>query len=714
MLHRLSRTVLVLSTAGLLLFVPVRASGPTFWTVATTDDFLRGRSDGVYISLSGQLTPGPAADSRLPDAPAQVWAIAHGSNGAIWAGTGGDGRVIRLGADGGNAETVLDTEEEHIFAIATDDARVFAASSPDGRVYVIEGTAAPRVFFDPEEDYIWAMAVDAENRLWVGAGEPAVLYRVAPDGTSEVVHRPPATHVMRLVADDEGRVLAGTDSPGRLYRYDDDGPFVVLDTDMAEVSAIATGANGVIWAAAVAQGSEGGSGGEGTSVTVTIASTATAGSNDGDASASAASSNPRRSAIYRIDASGLWEEVWTTSDVVYDLAMIDEDVLVATGPTGHLYRITPDLDVSLYTGVDARQVTRFAAADGTVSTIATANPGRILSLGEGRQPEATYESEVHDTESVATWGQLRWDATGAVALFTRSGNTSQPDDSWSAWSGAYTEATGQAITSPAARFVQWRAVFDADASTVVPELRSVTVAYLPRNTRPVVSSLTLHPPGVVFKRAFVNDESAIAGMDPATIEARRPPGESAPSPPQLNERMFQRGLQTIAWQARDEDDDLLTFAVQYRRDDDATWRELRRDLIERIYVWDTTTVADGRYVVRVIASDGLSNATDRALTGWRDSDVVEVDNTPPSIEVEGPQDGRLTVVVRDGQSAVQQVVYAIAGGGWQTVYPEDGLADAPEERFVIDLPEGVDRSDIVIRATDRLQNVASRSAAPTD
>src|SRR5690606_24176795 len=212
-----------------------------------------GRSDGVYISLSGQLTPGPAADSRLPDAPAQVWAIAQGSNGAIWAGTGGDGRVIRLGADGGNAETVLDTEEEHIFAIATDDARVFAASSPDGRVYVIEGTAAPRVFFDPEEDYIWAMAVDAENRLWVGAGEPAVLYRVAPDGTSEVVHRPPATHVMRLVADDEGRVLAGTDSPGRLYRYDDDGPFVVLDTDMAEVSAIATGANGVIWAAAVAQ-----------------------------------------------------------------------------------------------------------------------------------------------------------------------------------------------------------------------------------------------------------------------------------------------------------------------------------------------------------------------------------------------------------------------------------------------------------------------------
>jgi hypothetical protein len=712
MLHRLLRITLLFSVVGLLLLVPLGASGPTFWTVATTSDFLRGRSEGVYISLSGQLTPGPAPSSRLSDTPAQVWSIAHGSNGTLWAGTGGDGRLIRLGPQDGEEETVLDAEEAHVFAVATAGDRVFAASSPEGRVYLIEGTAAPRVFFDPEEDYIWALAVDAADRLWVGVGDPAVIYRVVPDGTSEVVHRPQATHVTRLLPDGQGQILAGTESPGRLYRYgEDDAPFVVLDTDMAELSAVTTAANGVIWAAAVARGDEPAGGGAAATVAATIASTTMAGSN-GEGSAAASTSNPRRSAIYRIDASGLWEEVWTTPDVVYDMTMLGDDVLVATGPAGRLYRITPDLDVSLFTGVDARQITRFATAGDDAPTLATANPGRVLSLGTARQTEAAYESEVHDTESVATWGQLRWDATGRVSLYTRSGNTARPDDSWSEWAGPYTTAAGQAITSPAARFVQWRAVFEGGASGPAPELRSVTVAYLPRNTRPVVSSLTLHPPGVVFKRAFVNDESAIAGMDAATIEARRPPGESAPSPPQLNERMFQRGLQTIAWQARDDDDDLLTFSVQYRRDNDVTWRELRGDLIERIYVWDTTTVADGRYVVRVVASDGLSNAADRALTGWRDSDIVEVDNTPPTITIErGPADRQLTVIVRDAQSAVEQVVYAIAGGGWQPVYPADGLADSPEERFVIDLPEGVEPSDVVIRATDRLQNVASRSAA---
>jgi hypothetical protein len=209
----------------------------------------------------------------------------------------------------------------------------------------------------------------------------------------------------------------------------------------------------------------------------------------------------------------------------------------------------------------------------------------------------------------------------------------------------------------------------------------------------------------------VNDESAIAGLDPAAAEARRPPGDT-PTTPAPGRRMFQKGLQTIAWRAEDDDDDRLEYSLQYRREGDSTWRELRSSLADSIFVWDTTTVADGRYVLRVSASDQPSNVGDRALAGERESDIVNIDNTPPTLTIEraSGQPPRLTVHVVDGRSPIQKVEYSIAGGAWRLVYPLDGLADSPDERYEIPLPQNADLTSIVIRATDLLQNVVSQPA----
>ena len=45
-----------------------------------------------------------------------------------------------------------------------------------------------------------------------------------------------------------------------------------------------------------------------------------------------------------------------------------------------------------------------------------------------------------------------------VEVSTRSGNTRTPDEAWSDWSPAYARANGSTITSPKARYLQWRAV----------------------------------------------------------------------------------------------------------------------------------------------------------------------------------------------------------------------------------------------------------------
>lgn len=705
MSRRLSLSVCL---AIALPFAAIEASGPTFWTVATAAEFLRGTSEGVFVTLAGAVTAGPPLTNRLQTTPAQVWSLATATDGTLWAGTGGDGRILRLRA-GLNEETVFDAPEANVFAIAAAGNRVYAGASPDGKVYVIEGTAAARVFFDPAEKYIWALAVDGQGRLWVGAGNPAVLYRVSADGSSTVVYRPPAAHVVAITLDASGRILAGTESPGRLYRFDqNDRPFVLLDSGLAELRAVSVDEAGVVFAAGVAKGDDASAG-----EAVSIASAIT---QPGTTPTAGGTPTPRRSALFRIDASGTWEEIWASPDVIFDLAAQgDGSVLVATGADGRLYRVDAARQVHLFTGVDARQITRFALAARGAAPVAfaTANPGRVVAVGAGVQSPATYVSPVRDTRSVATWGQIRWDATGNVVLASRSGNTERPDDSWSDWSPAYTLSAGQTVTSPPARFVQWRAVLTRAASGPPSTLTSVTLAYLTRNNRPQVTSVTTHSPGLVFQRPFVNDESAIFGLDARTTDARRAPGDTGPAVPAPGRRMFQKGLQTIAWKGEDEDADDLTYTLLVRRDGDSTWRELVSGLTDTIYVWDTSTVADGRYFVRVRASDLPSNTADRALEGDRDSDPVEVDNTPPVLTITPGQNGAATNVrVLDLRSPIQLVEYSIGGRPWQVVAPVDGLADSLDERYEIRLPPNTNPAEVVVRALDAQRNTASRPIVP--
>jgi hypothetical protein len=686
---------------------PTRASGPTFWTVATAAEFLKGTSDGVSISSQGILSVGPLLTNRLTSTAPQVWSLVEGADGTVWAGTGGDGRVIRI-RPGQAEETIFDSDEANVFAVAVSGNRVYAATSPDGRVYVIDGNGPARPFFDPDEKYIWALTVDASGRLWVGAGSPAAIYRVETSGEGRALYRPPSAHVTVLARDSQGRVLAGTESPGRLYRIgSDDKPFAILDTAMTELRAVSVAGDGVIYAAALNRGDDSASSADAASAAVTLATPSVTPAPTASAPAT------RRSLLYRIDATGNWEAVWETSDMIYDVAAQDDGgALVATGPNGRLYRIGRSREVVLVTGVDAKQITRFSgrpATGGRMAAMATANPGRVLAPGGSDQTPATFVSAVRDSRSSASWGLVRWEAAGTVTLFTRSGNTENPDDSWSEWAGPYAARQGEAIKSPAARFVQWKATLARATGATPAQLTSVTVAYLPRNVRPVISSVTVHPPGVVFQRPFSSEEGAIAGLDDLTADARRPPGDPA-SPPQPGRRMFQKGLQTLAWKADDADGDRLTYTLQYRREGETAWRDLRTGLLDSLYVWDTTSVADGRYTVRLVASDGTSNSSERALSGERESDPIEVDNTPPQITTEIARQGndvRIAVRVHDAQSPIQKLEYSVGGGAWQLVYPADGLADAPDERYDIALPAGVDPARVVVRATDQFQNVTA-------
>ena len=155
----------------------------------------------------------------------------------------------------------------------------------------------------------------------------------------------------------------------------------------------------------------------------------------------------------------------------------------------------------------------------------------------------------------------------------------------------------------------------------------------------------------------------------------------------------------------------LSYSLTYRREGDTSWHDLKSGLTDSIFVWDTTTVADGRYIIKVLASDEPSNTPDRTLTGEHESDPIEVDNTPPvvSTEISHPVGGtRLVIRVHDAHSPIQKVEYSLGGGAWRLIYPIDGLADSPDEQYEIPLASEADATRVLIRATDAMQNVASQ------
>ena len=205
-------------------------------------------------------------------------------------------------------------------------------------------------------------------------------------------------------------------------------------------------------------------------------------------------------------------------------------------------------------------------------------------------------------------------AGARVELFTRSGNTRVPDEAWSDWSAAYTVPEGSPITSPKARLLQWRAVLTGGEAS--PVLTSVSAAYLQRNVRPRVTSITVHPPGVVFQKPFSTGEAEIAGYD-GEPQDRRLANQGNPSNPTANpalgRRIYQKGLQTFAWKAEDENGDELVFDVLYRREGETEWRPLKSALADTLVVWDTSSAPNGTYVLKVVASDTRSNPSESTL-----------------------------------------------------------------------------------------------------
>jgi flavin-binding protein dodecin len=174
----------------------------------------------------------------------------------------------------------------------------------------------------------------------------------------------------------------------------------------------------------------------------------------------------------------------------------------------------------------------------------------------------------------------------------------------------------------------------------------------------------------------------------------------------------------VLWSAHDDNDDDLMYSIYYRGETEQNWRLLKDKLTQKYYSWDTTSMPDGAYYLKIVASDSPSNPPDHALSTERQSDRFEVANTPPRIEnLRADANGGNVKVSFEGASstdAIARAQYSLDSDDWQVMLPVGELSDAPKENYRFELPNvAPGEHTIAVQVTDRFDNTTAQKVTFT-
>jgi len=654
----LAALVLTISTS-------VAAVTTRSFVLDSADAFFQGELEGTAVRSDGAVLPGAATERvALENVPIAYSMVRRGST--IFIGTGTNGTVYRL--NGKKVEELAKTGELLVSSLAFGrDGALYAGTLPNGRIYRIEPkSGTTKRFAAPKgAKHIWALHYDkARGQLIAATGPEGKLFIIDSVGRAKELYKADASHIMALAGDDKGTLFAGTSDDALLIRIArNGGATVVHDFPGNEVTAIDVH-EGRIAAAA----------NQFKTAPATNFKPGPAASKRGSP---ATRPRPGTGQLWRIDTDGRAEMVLARKDTHFTAVQwsTSGSIYAGGGHEGRVFEVQPDASYAIWADVDERQVLALDLRASQPSFI-TGDGAALYRVKAGAAKDAVWTSKALDAGFLSTWGHLTWRGSGRFAFQTRSGNTQTPGDTWSGWSKNLNRPG--LVVSPPGRFIQVRAKFPKDKAA---ELRAVELFYLPQNQRARVSAVKgARPP---LKRGEV---------------VRQPP----PPTTYVN----------LSWKVNNPDRDPLRYRIDYRQEGQPVWRAMFSEdvvLKDAKYTWDTNSVPDGHYVVRVEASDEEANPNGLQLRASDVSEPIRVDNHPPRINELSVRKGRVRGRVVDSLGPIARIQMAVDAGPWRDVFPADSLLDTADERFEAQLDSPPQGSRIVaVRAFDAAGNQANR------
>lgn len=610
---------------------------------------------------------------------------------------------------------------EHIFAMATDvSGRLLVGISGKRCALCRLEMGKLETIFEPNDvndtKYIFAIALDKSGDIYLGTGPKGKVYRLDPLGRQpQLIYTSTDKNILSLAVKQDGFLYAGSDTRGLVYRIDPrtKTAAVLYDSGKEEITALLFlkdgpgGAENLYAAATLAQitakaaepapqislpgrpeappekkGERTAQGKGG--LQLKIANT----KKDSEEKPPPARPAPLKEAkteqascIYKITPEGFVTEIFSETAVFFCLAEQQGKLLVGTGNRGRLFSIdiASEQNAVIYENKDVSQITA-AVAVGNDVYIGTANPAKLIKLGSNYAAEGTFTSALIDAGQPAQWGKLQIEADvpqGSIVLVAcRSGNVKDINDpTFSDWTEPVEVKEPIQLRCPLGRFCQYKLILHSGEGGKTPLIREIAVADTVPNLAPAV-------------------EEVSAGRLEAADKA---------------------GVLKITYKAKDENNDKLIYQIDFRKLGWTNWIKIKDKIEADNFEWDAKTVEDGRYEIKVTASDERSNTETTKLTASRISDPVVVDNTAPVIREYSVETADKTITLKlkavDELSAIGRLQYAIdSNADWTGTVPDDSVYDTVEENFTIvikDLKTG--EHIITVKAADDVNNTTYKT-----
>ncbi|HMI88943.1 MAG TPA: hypothetical protein VK550_32915 [Polyangiaceae bacterium] len=666
----LRSSLATLALSLLLALAPsARAVGTRTFELNSLDELSGGDLKGTTVDSLGRVRAGFDLGALPLGDATSIWSAIVQPDGSVLVGTGNTGKILRV--NNGQVAPFTETGQLAVTSLVTGfNKAVFGGTIPNGRIVRIDGNRAFK-FVDLEgADHVWALAFDEkQNALFAATGPDGKLFRIDANGKAQVYFDSDEPHLVSLALAENGTLYAGSSGKAVLYKITGPGRATVLyDLPGEDVKGIALAPRGRVFAISneYAELPE-------------IPKRTAPGVAQG-APVSAARPKPGKGTLTVFDADGRPERLLKRDDTHFtSLAVgVDGRPYVGTGAEGRVYSVDESHTSTLAADTDERQVT-FLLLAGRKRFVAGSDPAVLHEVRGVGGADAIWTSKVLDASLRSNFGRLIWRASGPLDMSTRTGNTLVPDKTWSDWSQAL-PAPGK-VTSPAARFVQVRARFARDPNAVLSE---IVLPYVPDNLRAVVTGVDAQPKA--------------ASKENAT------PGE-----PDRHTSVIK-----VTWRVDNPDGDALRYRLQYRLDGQTVYRDLTRPdepLGKAEYDWETASLPEGTYRVRVEATDESVNPPDRTFRHSLESAIVLVDNTPPVFRALAAQGRRVRGDAVDGVGPIARIDVAIDGKNeWRPFSPADGIFDEPVEAFDLDVSTlaGPGNHLIAVRVFDQAGNFVVR------
>ena len=718
----------VLAVGGWLL-VPLLglAVSTAYFEVDSFDQFNRGEPIEAVISSRGEVRPGLALE-HAPVGVEGIWDILASSSGTLFLGTGNKGQLWRM--EKGKPVLDYETQKLMITALAEDQqGNLYFAAIPKAVIFRRTPNGQVTPWAKTGAEYVWTLLYDPSRGLLAGTGPEGKVLVIGPDGQVKTLVETGAEHVLCLARDPEGVIFGATSGKGFLFSITPKGKFRIEESfEEGEVKRVVPikDSSGEWFAVAVNQtrGRGGPSalpsflkkmpshpsekGGAPEEDEIRVNGNGEGKEKEEGAGLPALKGMMAARAPGKINGTvyavrlGKGKRVLLplSGAAVTDLAADDHGaIFAATDQEGKVYRIEPAEAVyAVEFDLKAEQILALALEGGKLRWIGSGMPGDLARVTDRASAAAEYYSDVFDASFPAKWGKFTERGEGKTKIETRSGNTEEPDEGWSEWQAL--SEKNEIVASPSARYLQVRASWPGASQAALQVFNvAYAVANQPHYVVQVEAGSAPERPSEkpLLSRPTLMDQDK--GKEPSPPERERPSRPSAEPSTKLQ----------IRWKVDNPDGDPLVYKLSYQPEGYKKWIPIKtdKDITRTRFEWDTESIPDGYYRIKVWASDEKANPPDQATTAERESKPFLVDNTRP--EVIGLKLGAKNVIsgtAKDRTSPITRIEYSLDGQDWVPVAAADGIFDELEENFEFALPAGTPSGPhtVAVRAYDKAEN----------